>query len=82
MRKKLTPAFVKAAPPPEKGDRTIYWDTTQPGFGLMVTRSGHGSYVALGGSNCFGFVCQHRRLPLDGDASPQPYNSKHIASPA
>jgi integrase len=45
MRKKLTPAFVKAAAPPETGDRTIYWDTTQSGFGLMVTAAGHRSYV-------------------------------------
>ena len=45
MRSKLTPAFVKAAPPPEKGDRIIYWDGARSGFGLMVTKAGHRSYV-------------------------------------
>jgi Arm DNA-binding domain len=45
MRKKLTPAFVKAAPLPDKGDRCIYWDAARPGFGLMVTSAGHRSYV-------------------------------------
>jgi integrase len=45
MRVNLTPAFVaKKAEPPLTGDRTIYWDTGLPGFGLMVTRSGHRSY--------------------------------------
>jgi hypothetical protein len=42
----------------------------------------HKIHPALGGSNCFGFARQHRRFPLDGNASPQPYNSKHTASPA
>jgi integrase len=45
MRRKLTPAFVKAAPLPDKGDRAIYWDAARPGFGLMVTSGGHRSYV-------------------------------------
>ncbi len=45
MRRKLTPAFVKAAPAPEAGDRVIYWDVVRPGFGLMVTKAGHRSYV-------------------------------------
>jgi hypothetical protein len=37
MRTKLTPAFVAKPPHPKKGDRVFYWDTTQSGFGLMVT---------------------------------------------
>lgn len=49
MRRKLTPAFVAKPPLPEKGDRVIYWDANQAGFGLMVTMSGHRS-----------FVCQYR----------------------
>jgi integrase len=44
MRRKLTPAFVVKPPIPEK-DRAIYWDASQAGFGLMVTKSGHKSYV-------------------------------------
>jgi integrase len=44
MRIKLTPAFVIRAPIPKK-DRAIYWDAGQTGFGLMVTKSGHRSYV-------------------------------------
>jgi hypothetical protein len=43
MRAKLTPAFViKAATDLE---RVILWDEAMPGFGLMVTRNGHKSYV-------------------------------------
>jgi hypothetical protein len=30
--------------PPQTGDRAIYWDIGLPGFGLMVTKSGHRSY--------------------------------------
>jgi hypothetical protein len=26
MRVKLTPAFVLRAPPPQRGDRIVYWD--------------------------------------------------------
>jgi integrase len=45
MRKRLTPAFVLKAPPPEKGDRIIYWDPDPRGFGLMITAAGRKSYV-------------------------------------
>src|ERR1700733_14610803 len=45
MRMRLTPAFIMKAPLPEKGDRVVYWDTAQSGFGLMVTRSGARSYI-------------------------------------
>jgi hypothetical protein len=45
MRRKLTPAFVQKPPLPEKGDRVVYWDEALPGFGLMVTKSGHRSFV-------------------------------------
>jgi integrase len=42
---KLTPAFVKGAAAEPGAERTIYWDTELPRFGLMVTSSGHRSYV-------------------------------------
>ena len=45
MKTKLTPAFIQKAQPPEHGDRVIYWDEALPGFGLMVTASGHKSFV-------------------------------------
>ena len=45
MKIKLTPAFVQNAPPPKRGDREVYWDESLPCFGLVVTRSGHRSFV-------------------------------------
>jgi len=42
---KLTPAFVAKAPPPEKGDRVLYFDTELRGFGLCVTATGARSYI-------------------------------------
>ena len=45
MRTKLTPAFVARASAPQGAERAIFWDQTLPGFGLMVTASGHKSYV-------------------------------------
>jgi integrase len=46
MRVKLTPAFVAKPPAPEAPkDRVIHWDASQPGFGLVVTASGHKSFV-------------------------------------
>ena len=45
MRIKLTPAFVTGATAPPDAERTTYWHVAQPGFGLMVTRNGHRSYV-------------------------------------
>jgi integrase len=44
MRVKLTPAFVAKPPVPEK-DRVVYWDATQKGLGLVVTKAGHRSWV-------------------------------------
>src|SRR5258708_6120667 len=44
MRAKLTPAFIAKLPVPVTG-RTIYWDAAMPGFGLMVTKNGHKSFV-------------------------------------
>ncbi len=45
MRNKLTPAFVAAAKAEPGAERTVYWDASMPGFGLMVTNAGHKSYV-------------------------------------
>jgi integrase len=45
MRHRLTAAFVTDAAPVAGKDRTVFWDTTMPGFGLMVTRNGARSYV-------------------------------------
>jgi integrase len=46
---KLTDGFVKSATAKDGAERTIYWDASLPGFGLMVTSGGHKS-----------FVCQYR----------------------
>jgi integrase len=40
----LTPGFINK-PAKSNAERAIYWDKTLPGFGLMVTRGGHKSYV-------------------------------------
>jgi integrase len=63
MRTALTAAFVKTATADPGKDRTIYWDSTKPGFGLVVTQNGAKSYVIqyrAGG--------QSRRLTLDANA--------------
>ena len=44
MREKLTPALV-AKKEAAASQRVIYWDASMPGFGLMVTRKGHKSFV-------------------------------------
>src|SRR5438067_2051347 len=49
MRTKLTSSFVRKAKADPGADRTIFWDETLRGFGLMVTAAGHKS-----------FVCQYR----------------------
>ena len=41
MRTKLTPAFAAKATTAADAERTTYWDTGLPGFGLMVTANGH-----------------------------------------
>jgi integrase len=49
MQAKLTQAFVDRAQAADGAERSIFWDKTLPGFGLMVTSAGHKS-----------FVCQYR----------------------
>jgi integrase len=45
MRIKLTPSFIPKASADEGAERTVFWDETLPGFGLMVTKAGHRSFV-------------------------------------
>jgi len=45
VRTKLTPSFVMKAAADAGAERTLFWDETLPGFGLMVTKAGHRSYV-------------------------------------
>jgi integrase len=45
VRTKLTPSFVLNAAADRGADRTVFWDETLPGFGLMVTKTGSRSYV-------------------------------------
>ena len=45
MRKNLSPQFVASAKAEPGAERSIFWDETLPGFGLMVTKAGAKSYV-------------------------------------
>jgi len=63
MRHRLTAAFVTNAAPVADRDRAIFWDTTMPGFGLMVTRNGARSYVVQ-----YRAHGRSRRLTLDAGA--------------
>jgi integrase len=63
MRQKLTAAFVLEATAEPGKDRTIYWDTTMPGFGLMVTRNAERSFVVQ-----YRARGRSRRLSLDAGA--------------
>jgi integrase len=42
--RKLTAAFVKEASAEPGKERTVYWDSALPSFGLMVTSAGHKSW--------------------------------------
>src|SRR5262245_32107974 len=63
MRIKLTAAFVKNATAEPGKSRTVYWDTSSPGFGLMVTASGARSFVVQ-----YRAAGRSRRLTLDAAA--------------
>lgn len=57
----MTPAFVQKAHNELGAERTLFWDTDMPGFGLVVTSSGHRSFVVqyrAGGRS--------RRITIDG----------------
>jgi integrase len=45
MRTKLTPAFVQKARAESGAERSLFWDTDMPGFGLVVTAAGHRSFI-------------------------------------
>jgi integrase len=45
LRTKLTPSFALKAAADPGAERTVFWDETLPGFGLMVTKTGSRSYV-------------------------------------
>jgi integrase len=45
MKTKLTPTFCTKASAESGAERTLFWDETMPGFGLMVTKAGHRSFV-------------------------------------
>jgi integrase len=63
MRHRLTAAFVTNAVPVADKERTVFWDTAMPGFGLMVTRKGARSYVVQ-----YRAHGRSRRLSLDAGA--------------
>jgi integrase len=61
VRTKLTPAFVQKARAEDGVERALFWDEDMPGFGLVVTSSGHRSFVVqyrAGGRS--------RRMTIDG----------------
>src|SRR5476651_2700675 len=45
MKTKLTPTFVQKATAETGAERTLFWDEALPGFGLVVTKAGHRSFV-------------------------------------
>lgn len=45
MHVNLTPAFIARAKAAPGAERTLFWDLAMPSFALMVTRSGHKSFV-------------------------------------
>src|SRR5262245_17679521 len=61
MRIKLTPASVRKARDDEDADRTLFWDTKTPGFGLQVTAAGHKSFVIQ-----YRAKGHSRRMAIDG----------------
>jgi integrase len=61
MRTRLTPASVRHAQADADADRTIFWDTKTPGFGLQVTAAGHKSFVIQ-----YRAKGRSRRMAIDG----------------
>jgi integrase len=61
MRAKLTPSFVQKAPVESGAERALYWDEDMPGFGLLVTASGHRSFIVQ-----YRFRGRSRRMKING----------------
>src|SRR5262249_54025343 len=61
MRTKLTPAFVQKAQAQPGSERTVYWDSELPGFGLVVTSTGHRSFAVQ-----YRAGRRSRRMTIDG----------------
>jgi integrase len=61
MRTRLTPTSVRKARADKGADRTIFWDSRTPGFGLQVTAAGHRSFVIQYRANG-----RSRRMAIDG----------------
>ena len=61
MRVKLSPAFVKNATAAAGAERSLFWDDGMEGFGLMVTPTGHRSWVVQYRTNGLS-----RRYTIDG----------------
>jgi hypothetical protein len=61
MRHKQTPAFIAKAQPEPGAERTLYGDEVVPGFGLMVTATGHRGYVVQ-----YRAKGKSRRMTIDG----------------
>jgi integrase len=61
MRTKLTPAFCQRAKAEPGAERTLFWDAEMPGFGLVVTGTGHRSYVVQ-----YRTGRRSRRMTIDG----------------
>jgi integrase len=61
MRTRLTPASVREGRADSDADRTIFWDTKTPGFGLQVTAAGHKSFVIQ-----YRAKGRSRRMAIDG----------------
>jgi len=55
-------------PKPEMG-RVVYWDTTQPGFGLRVTSTGHKSYIVQYRAGGGGRMGTDRKATIAGTLS-------------
>jgi integrase len=62
MRVTLDAKFIKTATAEPGKERSVYWDTSLPGFGLVVTRAGAKSYCIQYRANG-----RSRRLTLNGN---------------
>jgi integrase len=61
VRTKLTSALVQQAKAQPGAERTVYWDSELPGFGLVVTSTGHRSFAVQ-----YRVGPRSRRMTIDG----------------